>query len=111
MAAAASATPLQSVIPRTTTAAPEATGQENPARDKEELRWAPMMNLRCELTVDLPLPGFRVGDFVRLRPGSVVGTQWRVTHDVPLRVNGSLIAWAELEGSENRLGVRLTELP
>jgi len=110
MAAAASAVSKNSASSRAVTPAPE-TAERKPDRDREAQRWAPVMNLRCQLTVDLPLPGFCVRDFVRLRPGSVVGTQWRVTHDIPVRLNGSLIAWAELEGSGNRIGVRLTELP
>jgi flagellar motor switch/type III secretory pathway protein FliN len=78
--------------------------------DPETQRWQPVMNLPCQLTVDLGVPAFRVSDFLQLRPGSVIGTQWRVTHDLPLRVNGTLIAWAELEGAGNHLAVRLTEL-
>ena len=78
--------------------------------EDEDLRWQPVLELPCLLTVDLPLPAFRVADFLRLQRGSVIATQWRVTRDVPLRVNGTLIAWAEFEGSGNRMAVRLTEL-
>lgn len=76
----------------------------------EELRWQRVMRLPCELAVDLPLPNFRVSDFLALRPGSVVVTSWGLAVDVPLRVNGILIGWGELEGAGNRLGVRLMEL-
>lgn len=75
-----------------------------------ELRWRPVLDLPCQLTVDLPLPHFKVADFLGLRAGSVVGTNWRVAHDIPLRVNGTLIGWAEFEGTRSRLAVRVTEL-
>jgi len=76
----------------------------------EELRWQPLLGLPCDLSVDLPLPKFKVADFLKLQAGSVIGAQWRLSHDVPLRVNGTLIGWGEIEGSEGRLAVRLTEL-
>jgi flagellar motor switch/type III secretory pathway protein FliN len=97
------------------TAVAQVAGPAVPATQKqndEEVnqRWEPFLNLPCRFTVDLPVPGFRVSDFLQLHPGSVIGTQWRVTHDVPLQVNGTLIAWAELEGASGRLAVRVTEL-
>jgi len=85
------------------------------ARDREEsepqeAQWRPALDLPCQLTVDLPLPSFKVADFLKLRNGSVIATGWRVTRDVPLRINGTLIGWGEFEGAGRRLAVRLTEL-
>jgi flagellar motor switch/type III secretory pathway protein FliN len=82
-------------------------GQE---REHEDPRWRPVLGLPCQLTVDLPLPHFKVADFLALRAGSIIATNWRVAHDIPLRVNGTLIGWAEFEGAGARLAVRLTEL-
>jgi flagellar motor switch/type III secretory pathway protein FliN len=76
----------------------------------EEGRWQPVLGLPCQLTVDLPLPHFKVADFLQLQAGSVIPTEWRLTRDVPLRVNGALIAWGEFEGVAGRLAVRITEL-
>lgn len=78
--------------------------------ESEEQRWRPVLELPCQLTVELPLPGFKLSDFLKLQVGSVVGTNSRIAQDVPLRVNGTLIAWGEFEGSGQRLAVRLTEL-
>jgi flagellar motor switch/type III secretory pathway protein FliN len=78
--------------------------------DQQEARWLPALDLPCQLTVDLPLPGFTLADFLKLQVGSVVATGWRSTQDVPLRINGTLIAWGEFEGAGHRLAVRLTEL-
>jgi flagellar motor switch/type III secretory pathway protein FliN len=75
-----------------------------------EPRWRPVLDLPCQLTVDLPLPHFKVADFLALRAGSVLGTNWRLAHDIPLRINGTLIGWAEFEGAGSRLAVRVTEL-
>jgi flagellar motor switch/type III secretory pathway protein FliN len=80
------------------------------AAETEDLRWGPVLGLPCLLTVDLPLPNFKVADFLALRTGSVLGTSWRLAHDIPLRINGTLIGWAEFEGSGSHLAVRLTEL-
>lgn len=82
----------------------------NPVMEELEARWRPAMNLPCRLTVDLSFPNFKVSNLLALRAGSVIATHWQVTRDVPLRVNGTLIAWGELEAVGARLGVRLTEL-
>ncbi len=75
-----------------------------------DARWQPMMALPCSLAVELSLPGFKVSDFIALKAGAVVSTGWNITKDVPLRANGALIGWGELEGSANHLAIRLTEL-
>jgi flagellar motor switch/type III secretory pathway protein FliN len=77
---------------------------------EEDVRWLPVLGLPCELSVDLPLPGFKIADFLRLRPASVIGAHWRLARDVPLRLNGSLIGWVQFEVVGNNLAVRLTEL-
>jgi len=83
-----------------------------PERDtsKEEVRWQPVLALPCLLSIDISLPSFRVSDFIRLNPGTVVNTGWGIARDVPLRANGILIGWGELEAEGSRLAVRVTEL-
>jgi len=75
-----------------------------------ELRWRPVLALPCQLSADLPLPEFKVRDFLKLKPGSVISSRWLVTLDVPVQVNGVVIGWGEFEGSNGRLAVRVTEL-
>jgi len=72
--------------------------------------WTHLLDLPCAVTVDLPLPRFTVGTLAQLGKGMVIDSQWSVTKDVPLRVNGELIAWSEFEVVGNRLGVRVMEL-
>ena len=72
--------------------------------------WAHVLLLPCRLTVDLRMPGFTVADAVRLRRSAVINSRWRVGDDVPLRLNGELIARGEFEVVGNHLAVRLTEL-
>lgn len=72
--------------------------------------WAYVQKLPCGLSVDLPLPGFKVGDLLRLQRQSVIDSHWHVGADVPLRLNGELIAYGEFEVVGNRLAVRITEL-
>ncbi len=85
-----------------------ATARET--EEEGEERWRPVLGLPCGLTVDLPLPGFKISDFLKLRPASVIDAHWRLGHDVPLRLNGTLIGWVEFEVVGNNLAVRLTEL-
>ena len=85
-------------------------GQESEEVTYNESRWLPMMRLPCEFSVDVPVPGFKVRDFLALRVGSIIHTCWRLTNDVPLRINGTLIGWGELESTSTHLAVRLTEI-
>jgi flagellar motor switch/type III secretory pathway protein FliN len=71
----------------------------------DELPWLPMT-----LTVEIPVPNFTVGDLVGLKPGSIVKTLFQSTSDVPVRVNGKLIAWAKFEIAGDHLASRITEL-
>jgi flagellar motor switch/type III secretory pathway protein FliN len=82
---------------------------KNP-QEAEEVRWLPVLDLPCQVAVDVELPDFRVRDFLGLGLGSVLSTQLGVTHDLPLRVNGILIGWGELEGANKGLAIRVTEL-
>jgi flagellar motor switch/type III secretory pathway protein FliN len=91
---------------------PRGTGvpENRESREDEESLWRPVLVLPCLLTVDLPLPNFKVADFLALKSGSVLATHWRLAQDIPLRINGTLIGWAEFEGAGARLAVRVTEL-
>jgi flagellar motor switch protein FliN/FliY len=72
--------------------------------------WARVEGLPCVLTVEIPVPNFSVSDLVHLSAGKIVATRWTVGLDVPLLINGELIAWSEFEIVQNRLALRLTEL-
>jgi len=72
--------------------------------------WARVERVPCALTVEIPVPGFTVGDLVRLARGRVIATRWTVGQDVPLRINGGLVAWCEFEVVHGHLAIRLTEL-
>lgn len=93
-------------------AAPAAKGEAEGSAKKaaEEARWKPVLDFSCALLVELPLPEFTIADLLKLRAGSVIDAHWRAGHDLPLRLNGTLIAWSELEVLGDRLAVRLTEL-
>ncbi|MGH9466239.1 MAG: FliM/FliN family flagellar motor switch protein [Terriglobales bacterium] len=73
-------------------------------------RWADLQWLPCILEVELSVPHFTVGDVLRMAPQSVVETPWQQNADVPLRANGQLLAWAEFEGVDEKLAVRITRL-
>lgn len=71
----------------------------------EQLQWLP-----CNLSVELSVPRVTVGDVLRLAPNSVVETRWQQNADVPIRANGELLAWAEFEGVDEKLAVRVTRI-
>lgn len=71
----------------------------------QEAGWLP-----CKLSVEIPVPGFRVRDLLLLDVNSILDTRSASSADVPLRVNTELIGWAEFEVVRDRRAVRLTEL-
>jgi flagellar motor switch/type III secretory pathway protein FliN len=73
-------------------------------------KWKPFLELQCEITVELPMPDFKIADLLQLRQGSVINANFRLGRDVPLRLNGALVGWIEFELVGERLAVRLTEL-
>jgi len=79
---------------------------EIPAADP----WARVEALPCLLSIEIPVPAFTVADFVSLQPGRLIDTHWTVGQDVPLHINGALVAWSEFEIVNNHIAVRLTEL-
>ncbi len=80
------------------------------AGNSAEPLWNSFKGLPCNLSLDLPVPRFTVQHLLELSPGSIVDTQWSQAADIPLRVNGELLAWSEFEVVDDHYGVRLTEL-
>jgi flagellar motor switch/type III secretory pathway protein FliN len=81
-----------------------------PVADPFADRWLRVEPLPCLLTIEISVPGFTVADLVHLERGRIIASRWTVGQDVPLSINGVLIAWSEFELVQNRLAVRLTEL-
>jgi flagellar motor switch protein FliN/FliY len=72
--------------------------------------WAAFQLLACQLTLEIPIPGFTVAALLRLSPNDVVNTHWLQGSDVPLHVNGKLIGWTEFEVIDDHLAARLTQI-
>lgn len=71
--------------------------------------WANVLELSCEVTVQLAIPGFRVRDLIRLAPNLVIDTKTPLASEIPTSVNGTLLAWSELEVVGERLAIRITD--
>jgi flagellar motor switch/type III secretory pathway protein FliN len=84
---------------------PLAVAPQAPPDLAEKFGWLP-----CQLSLEIPIVNFTVGDLLRLQKDSIVETACLSTSDIPLRANGLLIAWAEFEVIGNRLALRITEL-
>src|SRR5579871_5556536 len=82
-----------------TSETPLAVQRVAPSPQKVELEaaWEEAMWLPCQLTVELLVPAFTVGDLLRMDVETIVDCQWRQNADVPLRVNGLVIGFAEFE--------------
>jgi flagellar motor switch/type III secretory pathway protein FliN len=72
---------------------------------KDLLPWLP-----CSVALEIPVVGFTVGSLLRLKEGSLVQTATHQSTDLPLNVNGVLMAWTEFEVVGERLAARITEL-
>jgi flagellar motor switch/type III secretory pathway protein FliN len=111
LAAAAPERVRQKAVKQLATAAGSADLDPGAAHESEDgLRWRPVLELPCELTVDLPLPAFKIADLLQLRLGIVINARWPLGQDVPLRLNGTLVGWIEFEVAGDSLAVRMTEL-
>ena len=69
-----------------------------------------LSQLPLKLNVAVPLPGFRVRDLLALRGGQTVGTLWKISEDVPVKIGLVQFGWSEFEIVEQRMAVRLTRL-
>lgn len=72
--------------------------------------WTRVQAVPCLLSIEISVPGFTVGELVALEAGRLIDTRWTVGADVPLLINGELVAWSEFEIANNHVAVRLTEL-
>ncbi len=68
-----------------------------------------MLWLPCQLSLEIPLVRFTIGDLLTLTKGSIVESAYHHTSDVPLRVNQLLLGWTEFDVIGNRLAVRITD--
>ena len=71
--------------------------------------WGSLTQLMCSVTLELEVPSLTVGDVLHLANGTVLSTRWRTNRDLPLRVNGRLLGFAEFDSTGDAMGVRLTE--
>ncbi len=76
-----------------------------PRRPVDVLPWLP-----CTLALDLAIASFSVRTLLDLKPGDVLETVCHQSMDIPLRVNGLLLAWTEFEVIGERLAARITDL-
>lgn len=72
--------------------------------------WAAFQLLSCQLTLEIPVPGFTIAALLSLSPNDVINTHWLQGSDVPLQVNGKLIGWTEFEVIDDHLAARLTQI-
>lgn len=80
------------------------------ATDLQPADWTRVMELNCDLTAELALPGIKVRDLTQMESGTVLNSHWQISADMPVRVNGVLIAWSEFEVVGDHLAIRFTEL-
>jgi flagellar motor switch/type III secretory pathway protein FliN len=84
-----------------------AVADETP-KDREPAELLPW--LPCTLALEVPIVKFTIGTLLALTPGALVESAWHQSTDIPLRVNGLLMAWTEFEVVGERLAARITDL-
>lgn len=72
--------------------------------------WQRAKSLPCQISVAVEVSGFGLRDLMQLKPGSIVSSQTSSSANLPVRVNGELMAWGDFEVRGSRVSVRLTEL-
>ncbi len=82
-----------------------ATAPPAPDKPVDRLPWLP-----CTLALDVPVVHFTVASLLTLAKGSLVETACHQSTDIPLRVNGLLMAWTEFEVVGERLAARITDM-
>ncbi len=90
----------QTVAPAAFAAAPPK--ELNPG---DVLPWLP-----CTLALEVSVVGFTVSSLLKLAQGALVRTSCHQSSDIPLHVNGILMAWTEFEVIGDRLAARITDL-
>lgn len=84
---------------------PETSPVSPTRRPADVLPWLP-----CTLALDVSVLRFTVRSLLDLAPGDVLETSYHQSMDIPLRVNGLLLAWTEFELIGERLAARITDL-
>ncbi|HKN62512.1 MAG TPA: FliM/FliN family flagellar motor C-terminal domain-containing protein [Candidatus Acidoferrales bacterium] len=75
-----------------------------------ETAWREANWLPCELSAEIPVPAFTIGDLLSLELNSIVQTRTASSADLLVRANGASLGRAELDAAGDRVAVRLTEL-
>ncbi len=78
---------------------------ENAKSVFESYYWLP-----CETAVEIPVPGFTVGDLLKLHVGAIVQTATPANSELPIRVKKIVAGAGQLEVAGNQLAIRITEL-
>lgn len=90
-----------------------ATALAIPKREEpaiSEAAWREVEWLPCQLSAEISVPRFTMGDLMNIEVNSVVATRLAISSEVLIRVNGEFVARGELDAVGDRLAVRLTEL-
>ncbi len=74
-------------------------------RPVEVLPWLP-----CTVALDVAVVHFTVRSLLELAPGVILESSCHQSMDIPMRVNGLLMAWTEFEVVGERLAARITDL-
>lgn len=75
-----------------------------------EERWGEVLWLPCRVTVALRVAAVTIRGLLNLEVGSVLSTTHHEAADVPVMVNGQLIAWGKFQVSGDRLAVEIVDV-
>ena len=96
--------PATQIVPVPTAGQPAQTAPD------ADSRWKRVGSLPCSVSIEVAVPGFTLKDLLKLRRGTVLSSDLPTSSNIPMRINGELIAWCEFEAMGNRLSIRLADL-
>lgn len=80
------------------------------SRMEQHDAWPTLSRIEVTLTVQIALDRIKVRELLELHEGQVLTSELPHTNDVPLTVGAIRLGWSEFEVSDQRIGVRLTQL-
>ena len=95
-----------------TLAHPPAAPQPRPGmlQAEQHPEWHLLSGVPLQLYAAAVVPGFKVRDLLRLRPGQIIQTSCESTDNVPVLLSSVQLGWCEFEVVDQRLALRLTRL-
>ena len=95
--------------------APITEQQNSPTEAQQELSelppdWEILADIPLELSVEIGDTEMPIGDIIKLQPTSIIELKRKVNEPVDIKINGQLVAKAELYVNEDRWAIKIIQI-